>query len=270
MIHVKIIADDDYVSQYSNDFTSRWDDLIDWDKRAEGEGGFFTDRLHEAGVRTLIDVSTGSGFHAVQMKRAGFEVCAADGSPTMVERARQNFRHYGLDLPLHHLDWRQLSPQRLGTFDAVLCLGSSLCHVFDALERQRILRRFHSLLKTGGLLIVDQRNFLAIRAGQYQASGNYYYCGKSVSVIIGEVTDQVCEFIYRFNDGSTYRLRVCPVLPETLGAEIAASGFNYQNHYGDFSLDYESMKADFIIHTARAAPSANGSQGSHSLQGNGS
>lgn len=241
-----------YAAQYSADFVERWDELIDWEKRKAGENGFFENLLRSHGVRSVIDVSTGSGFHAVQLKQAGFDVVATDGSSTMLTKARANFRKYGLAIQSHYRDWYSLDAQELGQFDAVVCLGSSLCHVFDAHDRLRVLAKFRALLKPGGVLIVDQRNFFAIRAGNFKASGNYYYCGKNASVSLGQVDQHLCEFIYSFDNEEQYRLKVYPLLPGELTTEVLASGFSCHESYGDFQRDYDMMNCDFIIHTARA------------------
>lgn len=58
-----------YSAQYSADFVERWDELIDWEKRKAGEGGFFEKLLRQHGVQSVIDVSTGSGFHACSSSR---------------------------------------------------------------------------------------------------------------------------------------------------------------------------------------------------------
>jgi glycine/sarcosine N-methyltransferase len=242
--------DQDYARQYSEDFVSRWDELIDWDKRAVGEGSFFTDLLLRAGVCSVLDVSTGSGFHAVQLRKAGFRVRASDGSQTMVDRAKVNFARHGVDIPIGCCDWLGLDPARLGIFDAVVCLGSSFCHVFDEDERLAVLRRFHSLLRPGGLLVVDQRNFQAILQGNFSSSGRYYYCGKSARVTLGEVSEGLCEFVYTFSDDATYRLRVAPIRPQRLRNEILRGGFFGVQSYGDFKQVYDPMLVDFIIHVA--------------------
>ena len=241
-----------YATQYSPDFVERWDELIDWNKRKAGEDGFFENLLRSHGVQSVIDVSTGSGFHAVQLKQAGFDVVATDGSSTMLTKARANFRKHGLNIQSHYRDWHSLDSQELGQFDAVVCLGSSLCHVFAAHDRLRVLAKFRSLLKPGGLLIVDQRNFFAIRAGKYKASGNYYYCGTNASVSLGEVNERLCEFIYSFDNAEQYRLQVYPLLPGELKGEVLKSGFTDHESYGDFKDDYDMMDCDFVIHTARA------------------
>lgn len=240
-----------YAAQYSADFVERWDELIDWEKRKAGENGFFEKLLRSHGVQSVIDVSTGSGFHAVQLKQAGFDVVATDGSSTMLTKARENFRQRGLNIQSHYMDWLALDASMLGTFDAVVCLGSSLCHVFEAHERLKVLEKFRALLKPEGLLVVDQRNFLAIRAGNFKASGNYYYCGKNASVSLGQVNERVCEFIYTFDNTQQYRLQVYPLLPGELAKEVLASGFSAYESYGDFQSNYDMMHCDFVIHTAR-------------------
>ncbi len=245
-------ADRDYARQYSSDFVSRWDELIDWDKRAAGEGPFFTDLLLHAGACRIFDASTGSGFHAVQLRKAGFDVTACDGSPTMVERARANFASRRLDIPILCRDWRRLDPRQLGTFDAVLCLGSSLCHVFDEGERIEVLKRFRGLLRPGGVLLIDQRNFQAILEGHFVSSGRYYYCGKTARVTLGELSPSLCEFVYTFADDASYRLRVFPILPGRLRSELMSAGFEGVKSFGDFKCLYDPMRADFIIHQASA------------------
>lgn len=245
-------SDADYAHQYGDDFVRRWDELIDWDKRAAGEGTFFIDKLVAANAFSVLDVSTGSGYHAVQLRKAGFYVVACDGSPTMVKRAGANFREHDLMIPLHQCDWLDLDSEKLGIFDAVVCLGSSLCHVFDQDTRHQVLKRFRSLLKPGGLLMVDQRNFQAIRSGRFKSSGQYYYCGKTAHVGLGEVSDDVCEFVYTFDDQASFRLRVYPILPTQLSAEIELADFSRPRSYGDFKPIYDIMSCDFIIHTATA------------------
>lgn len=241
-----------YSTQYSSDFVERWDALIDWEKRKAGENGFFERLLERHAVKSVLDVSTGSGFHAVQLKQAGFRVVATDGSGTMLKKARQNFLERELDIESHQMEWLDLDPAVLGTFDAVVCLGSSLCHVFEAHDRMSVLRKFRALLNPGGVLIVDQRNFFAIRAGNFKSSGNYYYCGASASVSLGRVDAQVCGFIYDFEDKQRYSLKVYPLLPAELATEIQASGFFAHEDYGDFQPDFDRMNCDFVIHTARA------------------
>lgn len=64
-------------------------------------------------------------------------------------------------------------------FDAVLCLGNSFAHLpdFDGelLNQRRALRNFKALLKPGGILVIDHRNYDEIlTSGQVPAKNVYY------------------------------------------------------------------------------------------------
>ena len=63
-----------YQEEYVRSFVDKWDELIDWDGRAESEGEFFIEVLREYGAKKVLDVSTGTGFHSVRLLKAGFEV----------------------------------------------------------------------------------------------------------------------------------------------------------------------------------------------------
>ncbi|SVE60072.1 uncharacterized protein METZ01_LOCUS512926, partial [marine metagenome] len=65
---------DQYQAEYIREFVSKWDSLIDWDGRAKAEGSFFIDHLKSRGVKQVLDVATGTGFHSVRLLEAGFEV----------------------------------------------------------------------------------------------------------------------------------------------------------------------------------------------------
>lgn len=63
---------DHYADEYVEGFVDKWDDLIDWKKRYESEGSFFVDLLKSRGVKSVLDVATGTGFHSVRLIEEGF------------------------------------------------------------------------------------------------------------------------------------------------------------------------------------------------------
>src|SRR5690606_18845726 len=81
---------DNYVQEYIKGFVDKWDELIDWESRSKSEGDFFIQILKQHGVRKVLDVATGTGFHSVRLLEAGFEVVSADGSPEMLVKAFEN------------------------------------------------------------------------------------------------------------------------------------------------------------------------------------
>src|SRR5690606_30977654 len=98
-----------YQAEYVENFVERWDELIDWDARAEGEGKFFIDTLRELDKYNILDVATGTGFHSVQLLKAGFKVTSADGNAQMLVKAFDNARTRGHVLRTVHADWRWLN-----------------------------------------------------------------------------------------------------------------------------------------------------------------
>lgn len=241
-------TDQNGLLQYTPELVSRWDALIDWNRRAALEKTFFSDLLLKQGACRIFDAATGTGFHAVQLRRAGFEVIANDGSPDMVKKARDNFASRGLNIPTACLDWRTLYPRDLGRFDAVLCLGNSLCHLYESEQRIQVLERFRALLKPGGLLLIDQCNFPRLLSGDVVAAGRHYYCANATRVTLGTLNESECEFVYTFGDEVSHTLRVCPVLPGQLRHEMRAAGFVGGKSFGDFQHVWDPLRADFIVH----------------------
>ncbi|WP_293084934.1 class I SAM-dependent methyltransferase, partial [Moorena sp. SIO4A1] len=87
-----------YQAEYIQSFVEKWDELISWETRAKSEGRFFIDILKHYGVKKVLDVATGTGFHSIRLLKAGFEVVSADGSQQMLAKAFENGRRHGLIL----------------------------------------------------------------------------------------------------------------------------------------------------------------------------
>src|SRR5680860_583934 len=155
---ISVRETDKYVTEYVRGFVEKWDELIDWDQRARSEGRFFIDVLKARGKESVLDVATGTGFHSVQLLKAGFDVTSVDGSAEMLAKAFENGCEHHVVLKTIHADWRWLNESVRGKFDAIICLGNSFTHLFDENDRRRTLAEFYAALKHDGILILDQRN----------------------------------------------------------------------------------------------------------------
>ena len=115
-----------YQEEYVQSFVEKWDELIDWEARARSEGKFFVEILKGREKVKILDVATGTGFHSVQLLRAGFDVTSVDGNAEMLSKAFDNARNRDLMLQTIHADWRWLNKDVHGKYDAIVCLGNSL------------------------------------------------------------------------------------------------------------------------------------------------
>jgi glycine/sarcosine/dimethylglycine N-methyltransferase len=244
-------ATDHYTAEYVSSFVEKWDELIDWRKRYESEGSFFIDQLRSRGVRKVLDVATGTGFHSVRLIEEGFEVVSVDGSPEMLVQAFNNGLSYGGHiLRLVHADWRWLNRDVHGEYDAIVCLGNSFTHLFSERDRRKALAEFYAMLRHDGVLILDQRNYDAILDDGFSSKHTYYYCGEDVSAEPEYVDEGLARFRYQFADGAEYHLNMYPLRRDYTRRLMREVGFQKVETYGDFQQTNVTESPDFFIHVA--------------------
>jgi glycine/sarcosine N-methyltransferase len=242
---------DNYKQEYVWGFVDKWDELIDWERRAEGEGDFFIQQLQEAGARQVLDVATGTGFHSVRLLQAGFEVVSADGSPQMLYKAFENARKRGLVMRTVQADWRYLNRDVHGEYDAIICLGNSFTHMFKEHDRRKALAEFYAMLKHNGILILDQRNYDRILDDGFSSKHAFYYCGDDIRAEPEHVDDGLARFRYTFPDQSVYHLNMFPLRKNYTRRLMAEVGFQKIETYGDFQETYRKDEPDFFVHVAQ-------------------
>jgi SAM-dependent methyltransferase len=247
---LKSRATDHYQEEYVQSFVEKWDELIDWDARADSEGKFSIDILKARGKQDVLDVATGTGFHSVQLLKAGFDVTSADGNTEMLHKAFENARDQNLLLQTVHADWRWLNKDVHGKYDAIICLGNSFTHLHDELDRRRALAEFYAALKWDGILIMDQRNYDSILDHGFSTKHKYYYCGDQVSAEPEHVDDGLARFRYTFPDGSEFHLNMFPLRKSYTRNLMQEVGFQRIKTYGDFQETYQENDPDFFIHVA--------------------
>lgn len=246
----EVRSTDQYNEEYVRGFVEKWDELIDWDQRWAAEGDFFIELLRSHGVRRVLDVATGTGFHSVRLLEAGFDVVSSDGSPYMLAKAFENARRRGHVLRTVQADWRWLNRDVYGRFDAVICLGNSFTHLHDERDRRKTLAEFYSALVHDGILILDQRNYDSIMDHGFSSKHKYYYCGEKVSAEPEYVDSGLARFRYSFPDGSAYHLNMFPLRKAYMRRMLFEVGFQQVNTFGDFQETYHDADPDFFIHVA--------------------
>jgi glycine/sarcosine N-methyltransferase len=139
-----------------------YDRFVNWQQRLGQEMPFIISRLKMAAPSDrqarVLDAACGTGMHAIELARGGYQAAGADLSTGMVDRARENAQHAGVQVDFTVAGFGELAGKFSG-FDALLCLGNSLPHVSDQEALQIALRDFAGCLRPGGLLLIQNRNF---------------------------------------------------------------------------------------------------------------
>lgn len=151
-------------------FSSDYDRFVNWPNRLRFELPFLAAKLADAphapgALPRLLDAACGTGQHALALAGLGYPAAGADLSAGMIERARENARERDVSLRFEVAGFGELA-RVFGeaSFDALLCLGNSLPHVLDEAGLVATLADFAAVLRPGGVLIVQNRNFDAVLA----------------------------------------------------------------------------------------------------------
>ncbi len=120
--------------------------------------------LKDAGPRArILNCSCGIGTFAIALAKLGYEVSGSDGSPGMIEQAELAIRRTNVRVPLTCCTWEDLPAHVTGPFDLVFCLGNSIGHTRNGEEMFRSLQGMRAVLRSGGKLVIDSRNWEQIR-----------------------------------------------------------------------------------------------------------
>lgn len=243
-----------FVEEYAQGLAEKWDEIIDWKGREESESGFFEELLTGYGTQRVLDMACGTGFHAIHLAKRGFRVDAKDGSSDMLAKAMENANRYGVDIDFDQADWLELSKSTDEKYDAVICLGNALTHLFYEEYYRIAVKEVFKILKDGGVFIVDQRNYDALLDVGYSSKHQYYYCGEEVEVYPIIVQDDLVRFTYSFSENEKYYLTMHPIRRDDLRQYLVDAGFDSVTTYGDFKLEYDPYEPDFLIHVAEKKP----------------
>jgi SAM-dependent methyltransferase len=106
-------------------------------------------RAEAPDVTTVLDVACGTGEHARHLRALGFEVDGVDLDPAMVELAREKNQEGSFEVA----DMTSLDLAR--SYDAIVCLFSSIGYVVTTDGLRATLRSFAAHLRLGGVLLVE-------------------------------------------------------------------------------------------------------------------
>jgi glycine/sarcosine N-methyltransferase len=218
---------------FSDGLSKHWDEIIDWDHRKNIALPWLDGICKQFNVKEILDVTTGTGFDAINLSKCGYKVTATDLSESMLNVARDNAKYYAQNINFYLSDWAEL-PTKLHSrrYEAIICLGNSFACELDSKKRKEAIVNFYKLLSPGGILIIDHRNYDALLNAVVGAD-SYLYHGKGVAIHMKLMTRVMTTFSYVLNNGESYDLSMVPIFFHDMLSILDQVSFKSHDIYCD-------------------------------------
>lgn len=125
--------------------------------------------LTKFSVKTVLDMTCGTGRQLFFLKKFGYQCTGSDFSPRLLEIARNRAKHEKANINFIDGDMRHL---KVGQFDAVITMDNAIGHLTKS-SFAKAIRNIHSNLKDGGIYIFDIFNLEAMTD---QVVADFQYC----------------------------------------------------------------------------------------------
>ncbi len=218
-----------------NSYGGRYAELYDIfykDKPYAEEAAFVHYCLQEFGKRptcSVLELACGTGSHAIELEKLGYEIAATDYSNSMLAVALQKAGRLSSQVEFYNQDMRSLNLKK-GPFDAAICLFDSIGHVVTNEALTQTLQGIHHHLHADGLLVFEFWNAGAILRHYEPVRVRRWITEKGEVLRISETTldhsRQACEVSYSIfelnNDGAYSQLKETQVVRYFLVQEMAA------------------------------------------------
>jgi SAM-dependent methyltransferase len=147
---------------WANDEAQAWD-LIVPASQTKREANFLTwvfRQLSRREVHDVLDLGCGTGRLAIELSSRGYSVTGIDKFAAMLRRAELNAKEHGVSLRLHQSSLENLDVS--DQFDAAYSVFSVFNYILQEEMLRSTLNRLKTLIRPGGLLVLDMANYAAI------------------------------------------------------------------------------------------------------------
>ncbi len=114
--------------------------------------------LKEQQVKTVLDMTCGTGSQVFYLAERGYEVVGSDLSPSLIKIARDKAKDAGKNITFIEGDMRTL---HVGKFDAVITIFNAIGHLTKK-DFEQALKNIRANLSDGGVYVFDIFNLQAI------------------------------------------------------------------------------------------------------------
>lgn len=114
--------------------------------------------LRSYNVKTVLDMTCGTGSQVFYLEKQGYKVTGSDFSPALLEMARERASAEKKKITFIDGDMRTL---KVGQFDAVITIFNAVGHLTKS-GFEKTMRNIHKNLKPGGIYVFDILNLRAM------------------------------------------------------------------------------------------------------------
>jgi len=190
----------------------------------------------------LLDLGCGPGLYAARLARLGLRVTGVDFSQNSIDYAVQTARQDGLEIEYRCQDYLQLADE--SRFKAALLIYGDFCPLSPD-QRARLLANVRRALQPGGHFVLDVstpclRRRAGLKKSWAAAPGGFWKPGPHLVLEQGFAYEGdifLDQYVVLEESGkiSVYRNWFQDFTPETIRAELEASGFAVESLWADLT-----------------------------------
>ncbi len=133
-------------------------DAHNTDKNTEVKNALIEKLLRKQEVKTVLDMTCGTGSQVFYLAQRGYETTGSDFSPALLDIARDKAKKMNRTITFIDGDMRDLNA---GKFDAVITIFNAIGHLVQS-DFEVALKNIYSNLKENGIYIFDIFNLDAL------------------------------------------------------------------------------------------------------------
>jgi len=244
----------------------------------EEERNFFVDLILKYKLKSVIDFGVGGGTELngiIQgLKKKGYVLDSVEANEVdseFIKQASKLFKDNKEEVIIHKANWLDLpkaEPPYTHLFDFGFLTGNSLTYIgggtreYTKRAQQIVVNKFASLLKKGGYLFIDMRNYDYIKSlmnlpkekifGNFTFDYSVYYHGfqKDILAFPAYISDTVVVLHYYDKKNKKWsKLDLYPIYQKDM-VEILSKDFVIEKVYHDFN-EGKKDKSLFVQYLAR-------------------
>ncbi len=124
----------------------------------ESKNALIETLLKAQGVKTILDMTCGTGSQVLYLAQKSYKITGGDLSPYLIKIAQNKAKEMKLGVQFLEGDMRNI---KVGQFDAVITIFSAIGHVSKS-DFEKTLRNIRHNLNPGGIYIFDIFNLQAL------------------------------------------------------------------------------------------------------------